>query len=118
MLFTDWVQEIVLVSYKVKIAVAVEKIGEFLDFCHSIANEFRHEKGYRVLQVYRDREDSDTFILISEWESEKSMEDHLRGETFSLLKGGAIVLGQNFKLIIGEAVTIDNSRWQRLNLPW
>jgi heme-degrading monooxygenase HmoA len=91
--FTDRGQEIVLVSYKVKIAVAVEKIGEFLDFCHSIANEFRHEKGYRVLHVYRDREDSDTFILISEWESEKS-------------------------LIIGEAVTIDNSRWQRLNLPW
>ena len=105
-------------AYEVRITVDNEKIGEFLDFCHSVANKFRHEKGYRALQVFRDREDSDTFILLSEWESEKSMEDHWRGENFSLLRGGAIVLGQNFKLIVGEALTIDSSRWQRLNLPW
>ena len=108
----------VLFSYEVRIAVNPEKTGEFLEFCHSAANRFKQEKGYLALGIYRDSDHARNYILVSQWESEESMEQHLRGDTFSLLKGGAIVLGQNFKLILGETTKKDHSRWERLNLPW
>lgn len=108
----------VLFSYEVRIAVNPEKTGEFLEFCHSAANRFKQEKGYLALGIYRDSDHARKYILVSQWESEEAMEHHLRGDTFSLLKGGAIVLGQNFTLKIGEPGSKDYSRWKRLNLPW
>jgi quinol monooxygenase YgiN len=108
----------VLISYKVEIAITPQKTGEFLEFCHFIANEFRDEMGYRTLQLYRGRDHAYDYVLLCEWESEESMENHLRGDNFSLLKGGAIVLGHNFKLIVGESARTDHSRWKRVVLPW
>ena len=107
-----------MVSYKVEIAINPKKTGEFLEFCHYIANEFRHERGYLALQLYQNRDQGYNYVLRTEWESEDSMENHLGGDKFSLLKGGAIVLGQNFKLILGEPEKTDHSQWKRLNLPW
>ncbi|MFW2367769.1 MAG: putative quinol monooxygenase [Desulforhopalus sp.] len=107
-----------MLSYRVEIAVNPKKTGEFLEFCHYIANEFRHENGYRALQIYQGRYHAYNYILRTEWESEESMENHLGGDKFSLLKGGAIVLGQNFKLILGEAAITDHAKWKRLSLPW
>ena len=102
----------VLFTYEVSFTVKEEKIGEFLEFCHSIASSFKQEKGYLALRIYRHCDHVHNFILVSQWESEESMEHHLNGDTFSLLKGGAIVLGQNFKLKIGETATTDSSKWK------
>jgi quinol monooxygenase YgiN len=107
-----------LFTYKVEIAVNPKKTGEFLEFCQYIANEFRYENGYRALELYQGRDNSYNYALYAEWESEESIENHLAGDKFSLLKGGAIVLGQNFKLILGEAAITDQSQWKRLSLPW
>ncbi len=108
----------VLFSYEVRIAVNPEKTGEFLEFCHSAANRFKQEKGYLALGIYRDSDHARNYILVSQWESEEAMEHHLRGDTFSLLKGGAIVLGRHFTLKIVEPASKDYSRWERLNLHW
>ena len=105
-------------SYKMEITVTPLKIGEFMDFCHSIANELRHEKGYRTLHLYQNTDDTQNYVLFSEWESKQSMENHLRGDRFSLLKGAAIVLGKSFKLKIGEALIADYSNWTKLDLAW
>lgn len=105
-------------TYKVEIAVNPKKTGEFLEFFLSIANEIKGDNGYRSLQLYMHRDHAYNYALLSDWESEESMENHLRGDNFSLLKGGAIVLGQNFNVIIGESATIDHSRWKKMNLHW
>jgi len=103
-------------SYEVRIAVNPEKTDEFLQFCHSAANSFKQEKGYLALRVYRDSDPAHNYILVSQWESEESMEHHFKGDAFSLLKGAAIVLGQNFKLKVGEPASTHYSRWEKLDL--
>ena len=117
-LFTALTEDNVLFSYEVHIAVNPEKNGEFLELCQSAANRFKQEKGYLALRIYRDSDHGHNYILVSQWESDEAMEHHLRGDTFSLVKGGAIVLGQKFTLKIGEPASKDYSRWERLNLHW
>lgn len=105
-------------SYEVRIVVNKKNIGEFIQYCQSISKEFRKEKGHRALDIYQDTDQSNIYVLVSEWESQESMDQHLSGNTFSLLKGAAIVLGQNFKLRVGETKEKNYSQWKRLTLAW
>lgn len=111
-------QKNVLSTYQVRVAVDAYKNSEFIEFCHSIFDEFRKEIGFRNLNIYQDVERSNIYVMVCEWESQETRENHLRGDGFSLLKGGAIVLGKNFKLIIDETTTTEYSQWKRLKLPW
>ena len=105
-------------SYEVRIVVNENKIGEFIQYCHSISNEFRNEKGYRALDIYQDTDQSNIYVLVSEWESQESMDQHLSGNNFSLLKGAALVLGQNFELRVVETKEKNYSHRKRLTLAW
>lgn len=109
-------QKNVLSSYRVKVSVDTNKNSEFTEFCHSIYNEFRKEIGFRNLNIYRDLGHSNIYVMVCEWDSQETMENHLRGDGFSLLKGGAIVLGKNFKLTVHETTTTEYLQWKRLKL--
>lgn len=104
-------------SYSIELEVKTEKLGEFIGFCVSISYEFQKEEGYNSLSVYRNRENTTSYYLVSEWDSETSMQNHLRGDNFSLLKGGTIVLGSNFKLKTKEIPETDYVQWEKMNLP-
>jgi len=107
-------QKNVLSTYQIRVVVDAYKNSEFIQFCHSLFNEVRKEKGFRNLNIYQDVEGSNIFIMFCEWESQKTMDNHLKGDGFSLLKGGALVLGKDFKLSFDKITTAEYSQWKRL----
>lgn len=104
-------------AYEIRLVVDECKTSEFIEFCHSILHEFRKEIGFRNLIIYQDIGRSNIYVMVCEWRSHTAMENHLRGDGFSLLKGGSIVLGKNFKLKVVETMSTEYSQLKRLKMP-
>jgi quinol monooxygenase YgiN len=100
-------------SYQLKLEIKNTNIYEFVEFLSSISDEFRREQGCLLLNLYRDIEKESSYAVVSEWNSQESMEKHFKRKHFSLLVGASKVLGDTFEIKISETSETGNSQLAR-----
>ena len=88
--------------YQIKIVVKENKIDEFIESLRSLSIGFRKENGCADFNLYRDTEKENTFNVISEWKTRPAMDKHFKNKNFEVMIGATKVLGETFKLDIGE----------------
>jgi quinol monooxygenase YgiN len=102
-----------LFSYQLRIELKKSNINEFVEFLASISDELRKEQGCLELNLYRDIEQENNYGVVSEWNSQGSMEQHFKRKNFSLLLGAAKVLGESFEIKISETSETGDSQLAR-----
>jgi quinol monooxygenase YgiN len=75
-----------------RLTVHPEKRREFFQTIGSLAKRIRKEKGCREYGMYEDTRDENTLILIGDWETDSSWDDHRRGDNFAVLVGSVHLL--------------------------
>ena len=66
----------------VKLNFNQEDVDVFLDIFNNTKNEIRNFEGCRLLELYRDRENKNTFFSYSFWESEAALNRYRNSEFF------------------------------------
>lgn len=88
--------------YQLKLVINENKVDEFVETLHSLLSRFRYEKGCQGCNLYRDIEKMKEYIVVAEWNTRQNMEQHFKGNEFSVLIGAARVLAEKFELSINE----------------
>ena len=89
-------------SYQFKIVAKEYKADEFIGCMRALLPEFRKEKGCLAYNLYQDIENENTYSLVAEWQTRKSMEKHFQTLDFEVFIGAARVLGDAFEMNIAE----------------
>lgn len=66
----------------VKMSFHPEKIEEFLDNFNTKKEFIRKSKGCRLLELYRDKENTNIFFTYSYWETKQDLENYRNSELF------------------------------------
>jgi quinol monooxygenase YgiN len=70
-------------------------IASFLENFNENKEKIRHFKGCNLLELYRDKKDSNTFFTYSYWETEADLEAYRNSELFKTVWGKAKALFNN-----------------------
>jgi len=65
-----------------KISVPLEKHKDALQLVRSILGWTRVQAGCKSIAFYQDTDESDTMILIEEWEEWSNLDEHIRSDSF------------------------------------
>jgi quinol monooxygenase YgiN len=79
----------------VKMKFNESNIDLFLENFNQNKEKIRNFKGCNLLELYRDKNDSNTFFTYSYWESEADLEAYRNSELFKLVWGKAKALFNN-----------------------
>ncbi|CAB5091086.1 hypothetical protein D3OALGA1CA_5663 [Olavius algarvensis associated proteobacterium Delta 3] len=93
-----------LISYQLKLVVAENKFDEFIDSLRFLSTGICKETGCLGFDLYKDLQSKNAYRFIGEWKTRQDMENHFNRENYSVLIGGAKVLGQDFEMSIGETL--------------
>lgn len=66
----------------VKMSFQPEKIEEFLINFNEKKQNIRNAPGCRLLELYRDKEDTNVFFTYSYWEDEQDLENYRNSDLF------------------------------------
>jgi quinol monooxygenase YgiN len=75
-----------------RITVIPEKRKEFFQTVLQLCGAFEATKGCLAFNIYVDSGDENASLLISEWDTEADLNNHLRSENFAILHGAMAVL--------------------------
>lgn len=75
-----------------RITVQPEKRIEFFQTVRRLLEPLKKARGCRALDFYLDVADENSTLLISEWETERDLNNYLRSNDFAVLRGAIIVL--------------------------
>jgi quinol monooxygenase YgiN len=75
-----------------RITVPADKRTEFLQTVGRLLEPSKRAKGCRTFDFYLDASDENSTLLVSEWETETDLNNYLRSDDFSVLKGAMTVL--------------------------
>ena len=70
-----------------------DKRREFLQTIGRLLDPIKTAKGCRTLDFYLDAADENSTLLVSEWETERDLNNYLRSDDFAVLRGAIRVLG-------------------------
>ena len=90
----------------VRIEVRPEKRRELSQTLHSIVRQVRKESGCLHSGFYQDFDNEKDFLVVSEWETQKDSDDHLRSDVFTVLMGTASLMHRPPEIVIH---TVDHS---------
>jgi len=76
-----------------RITVQPEKRREFLQTIGPLLDPIKTARGCRTFDFYLDAADENSTLLVSEWETEKDLNNYLRSDDFAVLRGAITVLG-------------------------
>lgn len=86
-----------------RVKVHPEKRKEFFQTLGSLTKKIRKERGCNTYRIYEDTGDENSLILVGEWETRASWEEHRKGTNFAVLVGSVQVLSVrnsiDFKLL-------------------
>jgi quinol monooxygenase YgiN len=94
----------------VKLKVKSEKRNELIQTLLSLAKPLKAKRANKNYQYYQSLTDENVFILVSEWNNRKALEDYLRSEPFSILLGTKILLSEPVEIGLD---TISNREGRR-----
>ena len=89
-----------------RIKVRPEKRKELSQTLDSIVEQVRKASGCLHSGFYQDFESETDFLMVSEWESQKDLDDHLRSDIFTVLMGTASLMHRPPEIVIH---TVDHS---------
>ena len=75
-----------------RVIVQPEKRTEFFQTIGRLLDPMKKAKGCRTLDFYLDATDDNSTLLVSEWETEKDLDDYLRSNDFAVLRGAITIL--------------------------
>ena len=75
-----------------RITVQPEKRTEFLQTIGRLIHPSKNARGCRSFDFYLDATDDNSTLLVSEWETEKDLDDYLESNDFAVLRGAIKVL--------------------------
>jgi quinol monooxygenase YgiN len=75
-----------------RITVSSEKRIELFQTIGRLLQSFNEVKGCRTFRFYVDSADENSSLLLSEWDTEKDLNDYLRSNAFAILNGAITVL--------------------------
>jgi len=78
----------------IKMNARPEKRKEILQTIQSIVAQMRKENGCVDSNFYQNAENENNFVLIEEWETRKTWDDHLRSDIFTVLMGARSLLSR------------------------
>lgn len=87
-----------------KIKVNPEKRIELFQTIRGLLAPFKALKGCRTFRFYVDTADQNSSLLLSEWDTEKDLNEYLRSNNFAILNGAITVL--TISSVDSRAVTI------------
>jgi quinol monooxygenase YgiN len=76
-----------------RITVEPQNRQEFIQTVKHILQPIKAAKGCRSFNVYVDTDDENSSLLVSEWDTEDDLNNHLKSEDFAILRGVISVLG-------------------------
>ena len=76
-----------------RIVVQPEKRVEFFQTVGRLLNPIKSAKGCRTLNFYLDTADENSTLLVSEWDTERDLNNYLDSNDFAVLRGAITVLG-------------------------
>lgn len=75
-----------------RITVQPEKRTEFFQTIRRLLDPLKKARGCRTLDFYLDAADENSTLLVSEWDSEKDLNNYLQSNDFAVLRGAITVL--------------------------
>lgn len=75
---------VLLVNYKTKPKTREDFIKEVIDF--GVLQKIQEEDGFLAYNYYYDATDSDSILLVEEWQSEEQQQKHLKTDHMKVLK--------------------------------
>ena len=91
----------------IRVGIYPEKQQEFMQTIRSLLAEIRKTTAGVDYDLYRDVEENNRFCLVSKWQSQQQLYEHVRTRTFSVLLGAMKVLGNTQDI---ELDTISQTR--------
>jgi len=79
----------------VKMSFEASKIEAFLENFNQSKEEIRNVKGCRLLEIYRDKNNSNIFFSYSHWESEEDLNSYRNSDLFKNIWGKTKILFNN-----------------------
>ncbi|MCM3905385.1 MAG: antibiotic biosynthesis monooxygenase [Pyrinomonadaceae bacterium] len=89
-----------------RITVIPGKRKELFQTVNQLRGAFEASKGCLAFHLYVDSGDEDASLLLSEWDTEADLNNHLRSENFAILHGAMAVLAtriDEFRALIFQA---------------
>ncbi len=78
----------------IRMTVPQEKRQEMLQTVSALTGMARKELGCQSCDVFIDTENTDTFLVMEEWDSQEDFDRHVRTSTFSALLGALTLLNE------------------------
>ena len=75
-----------------RITLQPGKRTEFLQTVDRLLDPMKSARGCRTLDFYLDVTDEDSTLLVSEWETERDLNNYLESNNFAVLRGAITVL--------------------------
>jgi quinol monooxygenase YgiN len=75
-----------------RITVQPEKRTEFFQTIRRLLDPLKKARGCRTLDFYLDAVDENSTLLVSEWDTERDLNNYLRSNDFAVLRGAITVL--------------------------
>jgi quinol monooxygenase YgiN len=76
-----------------RITVQPEKRTEFFQTVGRLLAPIKSARGCRTFDFYLDASDENSTLLVSEWETERDLNNYLESNDFAVLRGAITVLG-------------------------
>lgn len=86
------VSETEMIVNTTRITVPADKRMEFIQTIGRLLEPSKRAKGCRTFEFYLDASDENSTLLVSEWDTETDLNNYLRSDDFSVLKGAITVL--------------------------
>jgi quinol monooxygenase YgiN len=83
--------------------VLPEKRKELLQTLEAILERVRKETGCVKANLYQNMDNDRGFMLIEEWRNQEDLENHIRSDSFSVLRGANSLLEREPEIIVSEA---------------
>ena len=81
-----------------RVTVYPEKRKEFFQSLNPLVSQIREENGCLLFHLYSEMGNENSLVMIGEWKSEDSWEDHRKGNNFAVLLGLIKILTVQKKL--------------------
>ena len=83
-----------------RIKVRPEKRKELSQTLDSIVEQVRRESGCLSSCFYQDVENENDFFMVSEWDTQKDSDNHLRSDIFTVLMGARSLMHRPPEIVI------------------
>ena len=84
----------------VRMSVRPEKRRELSQTLHSIVGQVRKESGCLHTGFYQDVQNENDFFMVSEWDTQKDSDNHLRSDIFTVLRGAGSLMHRPPEIVI------------------